>query len=601
MTKQNIVQEVQNDFLKRREERKHLEAKWLLNLNFLEGNQYSALNSQLEIVDYGRRYYWEERAVYNHIAPLIEARLAKFTRVNCAVNVRPASGEEDDVQSARLATKLLETTFADNDFYRLFAEANLWAEITGTVFYKVYWSAEKGGQVKLAVCPSYEIYPDNLGESRLQSLGSIIHAKAYPIKQIKDIWGQEVEPEEVSLMLKAPAHYLSNKTSFSGFRTDAVQKEGYAMVIERYEAPTRDYPDGRLIIVSGDKLLYEGTLPYLNGENGTRGYPFVKQVSFNSPCSFYGSSVIERLIPVQRAFNAVKNRKHEFLSRLSVGVLAVEEGSVDLDSLEEEGLAPGKVLTYRQGSTPPLLMSPGTVPQEFRDEEDRLLAEFKLISGVNDNVHTTSNAEATISGYALSLLIEQDYMRLSVTTESIRSAVKEVARHILRLYREFSTGERILKISGDNGEVELKAFRASSLKGDDIVMESDSTMVETPATRKSMVLELLKSGLLGDENGVISNRNRAKIVEMLGFGNWEHSRNDEEVHLRKATLENQELALSKKVSPDELDDHAIHIAEHVNSFVSGKLTLTDSAKRAFKEHVRKHKVLLKLSSTADES
>ena len=599
MNQQILVKDVQQDFNRRREERKHLEAKWLLNLNFLEGKQYSTLNSRLELVDYGKRYLWEERGVYNHIAPLIESRLAKFTRVNTAVNVRPASGENEDIQSAKLATKLLEATFLDNDFYKLSADANLWAEITGTVFYKVFWNAEKGGQVKIAVCPSYEIYPDNLSEPSLQALRSVIHAKAYPVSQIEDIWGKRVEPEEVNLMLSDGVRALSGKSGVTGFVTDAVKKEGYAMVIERYEAPSKDHPDGRLIIVSGDELLFEGSLPYLNGEGETRIFPFVKQVSLHSPCSFFGTSVIDRLIPVQRAFNAVKNRKHEYMSRLSMGVLAVEEGSIDLDGLEEEGLAPGRVITYRQGSTPPLLMSPGTVPQEFRDEEDRLLAEFKLISGVNDNVQMSSNAESTVSGYALSLLIEQDYMRLSVTTESIRSAVKEVARQILRLYREFSSGERIISIAGKMGKVELEAFKASTLRADDVVMESDSTMVETPATRKSMVLELLSSGLLGDENGKISNRNRQKIVEMLGFGNWEHSRADEEVHVKKATLENHDMSLGEAQKVDELDDHEIHVAEHVNAFVSGRDSLSEEAKKLLKEHVRRHRVLLKLSKQTE--
>lgn len=594
MKKTNLVEEVQLDFNRRREERKSLEAKWLLNLNFLEGNQYSELNSNLELVDYGKKYYWENREVYNHIAPIIESRLAKFTRVNLAVNVRPASGEDSDVQGARLATKLIESTFLDNNFFSLSAKANLWAEITGTVFYKVYWEEENGGQAKISVCPSYEIYPDSLEQNKMENLRSIIHARAYPVRQIEDIWGVKVEPEEISL-LSSNTFTESTKFNLSGFRSDRQSKEGYAMVIERYDAPSKDYPDGRFIIVSGDKLIYDGALPYVNGENGRRVFPFIKQVSLESPCSFFGTSVIERLIPVQRAYNAVKNRKHEFMSRLSSGVIAVEEGSVDLDSLEEEGLAPGKVITYRQGYNPPLLMSAGTVPQEFRDEEDRLLAEFKIISGVSDSAQISSAGEATVSGYALSLLLEQDYMRLSVTTESIRGAIKEVARHILRLFREFSEGERIVRIAGEGGAVELKAFKGSELKSDDIVLESDSTMVETPATRKSMVLELLKYGLLGDENGIISNRNRAKIVEMLGFGNWESARNDEEVHLKKCALENQELATGKTILPDELDDHDVHILEHTISFVSGRDTLSDQAKKAIKEHVRKHKILAKIT------
>ncbi|MBO7156418.1 MAG: hypothetical protein J6V83_03330, partial [Clostridia bacterium] len=178
--------------------------------------------------------------------------------------------------------------------------------------------------------------------------------------------------------------------------------------------------------------------------------------------------------------------------------------------------------------------------------------------------------------------------------------IKEVARQILRLYRQFSKGERIIRISGDNGSIELKSFVASELKGDDVIMESDSTMVETPATRKSMILELLNYGLLGDENGRISNRNRAKIVEMLGFGNWESARSDEEVHIKKATLENTELTKEERIKPDDVDAHQIHISEHVNALVSGRDTLSEKAKKQFAEHIRRHRVLIALEREANE-
>lgn len=595
MTKTDVITLVREEFLRRRDERKSLEAKWLLNLNFLKGNQYSCLNSRLELTPSAKQYFWESREVYNHIAPIIESRLAKFTRVNCAVNVRPSSSDDEDLKSATLATKLLESTFLDNDFYKKFALANLWAEVTGSVFYKVFWKGDGDGDVKISVCPSYEIYPDSLCVSDINSQSSIIHARAYPVGKIEDIWGVKVESEEISVV---GDNLLSESASGAVMPTERKKSDGYAMVLEYYESPSQEFPEGRLIIVSGDKLIHQGTLPYLNGEGGTRKYPFIKQTCIDTPCSFFASSVIERLIPVQRAYNAVKNRKHEYLQRLSVGVVAVEEGSVDVENLEEEGLAPGKIITYRQGSTPPIMMNPGSVPSEFRDEENRLLMEFKVISGVSDSADVSSKAEATVSGYALSLLIEQDYMRLSVTTESIRSAVKEVAKQTLRLYREYSRGDKMLRIAGRLGEVEIDAFRASELNSDDVVMESDSTMVETPATRKSMVLELLKAGLLGDENGVISNRNRTKIVEMLGFGNWEHARSDEEVHLKKASLENSQMAKGKKVNVDELDDHALHVIEHTNAFASGTSTLSDSAKKLIKEHVRRHRVLSKLGEEA---
>ena len=78
---EDIVEEVKKDFLNRQKERKTFEAQWQLNNNFLIGNQYCSINVLNEVEDYDKQYFWQEREVYNHIAPLIEARMAKLTRV----------------------------------------------------------------------------------------------------------------------------------------------------------------------------------------------------------------------------------------------------------------------------------------------------------------------------------------------------------------------------------------------------------------------------------------------------------------------------------------------------------------------------------------
>ncbi len=601
--KEDLAREVRADFDARREARKRIEAQWLLNVNFMLGNQYSVLDSRGELTETDKRYFWQEREVYNHIAPLIETRLAKFARVNCAVTVRPSSNDDADVNTARLSTKIIEATQQDNGFVKLFGDANYWAELTGTAFYKVIWDESEradgsiAGGVRIAVCPPYEIYPDSLSAQDMDACRSIIHAKAYPVAVIRDLWGTEVEAEDVSV-LNSDVDGESLKHGY-GARVSKEIKSDHAIVIERYELPDSVRKNGRLVIVAGNKVLYDGELPYVNAAEGKRGYPFVRQVALEQPASFYGRSIIERLIPVQRAYNAVKNRKHEFMNRLSAGVLAVEEGSVDTEQLEEEGLAPGKVVIYRQGSNPPVVMSAGTVPGEFRDEEDRLLSEFQSISGISNLLNVSGATLSAISGYALSLLLEQDYSRLSVTTESIRAAVKEVCRKILRLYKQFVDSERLIRISGDNGEVEVVAFRGSGLTSEDIVMESNSEMVETPATRKNMVLELLKYGLLSDENGKISNRNRAKIVEMLGFGNWEAAKSREEMHVRKAEIENLDMSEGKKCEVEAVDDHELHVEEHTSCLVSGRDTLSDKSKKLINEHIRRHKVIARLALAAD--
>lgn len=582
MEAKDLVNEVRSDFEERRNRRRSQESKWKLNIKFMSGKQNVFLDPGGDVVDERR-----EKEVYNHIAPIIETRLAKFARVNCAVNVRPAGADEKDVNAAKLSAKIIDATLTDNNFTALSGEANYWAELTGTAFYKVVWDDAAG--VKIAVCPPQEIYPDDLEAPSVSALRSIIHAKIYPVEAIYELWGVEAEPEDVDVY---------------GLEGDPVKvakdenRSGYALVLERYSAPSKDEPNGRLTIVAGDKLVYDGELPYINATGEKRGFPFIRQCALNSPGSFFGTSLIERLIPVQRAYNAVKNRKHEFMARLSGGVYAVEDGAVDVESLEEEGFYPGRVVVYRQGSQPPVPMNPGSVPAEFRDEEDRLLEEFRRISGVSNILNISGTGLTSMSGYALSLLLEQENARMTVTTESIRAAVKEVSRHILRLYKQFADKKRLVVISGDSGAVEAVAFIGSELGGDDVVQETDSEMVESPATRKNMVLELMRYGLLSDENGMISNRNRAKIVEMLGFGNWEAAKNSEEVHLKKAERENAEMAAGNAVEPSELDEHDLHISEH-SAYAAGA-DVTAETLAAIEKHVRRHKILLSLSQQAAE-
>ena len=108
-------------------------------------------------------------------------------------------------------------------------------------------------------------------------------------------------------------------------------------------------------------------------------YPFLTEEHLDN--LFYAKDgIVETLIPIQRAYNALMNRKQEFLARYSQGVLLVEDGSVDLDNLQDEGLSPGKVLVYRQGSTPPTLLPQSFEPYEVLSKEcDRVRKEFEYM------------------------------------------------------------------------------------------------------------------------------------------------------------------------------------------------------------------------------
>ncbi len=86
-----LAEEVEKDFLKRREERRFIERGWLLNMNFVNGSQYCDLDARGELAEEKKEFYWQERRVFNHIAPVIDSRLSKLSRIRPALTVRAAS------------------------------------------------------------------------------------------------------------------------------------------------------------------------------------------------------------------------------------------------------------------------------------------------------------------------------------------------------------------------------------------------------------------------------------------------------------------------------------------------------------------------------
>ena len=94
---------------------------------------------------------------------------------------------------------------------------------------------------------------------------------------------------------------------------------------------------------------------------------------------FGENGMVAQMVPIQKAYNDVTNRMVEITNQLAMPVLACEDGSVDLDSLEEEGLAPGKVLVYRQGANKPDTIKSVCTKEAFDfmlTEQERLLSDM---------------------------------------------------------------------------------------------------------------------------------------------------------------------------------------------------------------------------------
>lgn len=610
---EELVKSVLKDFEIRQLERKSFESTWQLNINFFLGNQYCFISPAGDIVDSGKQYFWQEKEVYNHIANIIELRQSKLSRVRPSLTVVPFSDDERDIACAKTSKMILKAVSHNINISKILAKGTMWSEICGTVFYKIDWNNNLGktigvnalgnpikeGDVEVSVVSPFEIYPDSSTYNNVEDCMSIIYARSFHKDMVKNIWGVDVEGKDIDVF-SLDNLSICGGLGYSSYANSMAKKvkKDQVIVIEKYEKPTIEFPNGRLIIIAGDKLIYNGELPYINKAEGKRGFPFIRQMSIPTPNCFWGTSIIERCIPIQRAFNAVKNRKHEFINRLTMGILSVEDGSVDIENLEEEGLSPGKVLIYRQGANGPKLLSSESLPIDFKNEEDALLSEFTNVSGVSDMLNQSSLLHGNMSGIALQLMIEQDDIKLSTSSEEIRYSAKEIAKQILRLYKQYAKLPHTSRIVGDNGTIELFYWSASDINSEEVIFETENEINETLAQKRSMIFELLNSGLLADENGKISNAMRTKILEQLGFGIWESTQDIKALQVKSASKENLKLLTSNSIdNPREIDDHDIHIAEHI-SFMLGSEFEKNKLKNPIienmlLEHIKKHKSLKK--------
>ena len=139
--------------------------------------------------------------------------------------------------------------------------------------------------------------------------------------------------------------------------------------------------------------------------------------------------------------------------------------------------------------------------------------------------------------------------------------------------------------------IELLYFTASDVTCDDVVCDSGSEISTTPAAKQNMLFDLLKSGLLYDENGKLDATTRYKILSVLGYGGWEQLKDEESLHYNRAERENAAAAAGENPQVSEIDDHDAHVQVHTRFLLSAQMQNNPDAALEEKiiRHIREHK------------
>jgi hypothetical protein len=574
-TDDEAVKYVDDEFRRRQKDKRNYELQWMLNINFLNDNQYCDINTASgALYQQDRAYDWQEMEVYNQIAVIYDTRLAKLKKTRPIPFVRPVGNEVKDVAAAKSSKAILKGLDSNLEMNTRRAMVTAWSEITGCCFVRHRWDTELGsligrdeqgevyeGDIDKDIWNSFEVFPDSSFANGIEGCKSLIFARPMSIEEIWDKWNVQVSGRKVDVFTLDRANIgggLTYNTTNNRFTITTVENQ--EIVKELMLLPCRKFPQGLNITVAGGKLLDLKPFIYRVGNNGKYGFPVEMQVCIERPGFFWPVSIIERIIPLQRAYNAVRNRKNEVLNRKSIGNLAVEDdGNVDVEELETEGLYPGKIHLYARGAHAPVFIQNSDSTGDFEIAEKSLREEFAMISGVSPFSSQSLPPTGVISGDAMERLNEADDSRLSLTKENIHAAAIRGWKIDLRIYRQFAKGPRLLRYVGENNQVDLIEWYASDLTSDDIIIDNEDELSQTPAQRRNIIIQLMQYKLFSTD---IDPKTRNKIIEMMKLGNWEDVDDIEDLHAAKARRENKLVIEGTLPNFKEYDIHELHIQEH---------------------------------------
>lgn len=616
--KEEIIKKVMDDLEQRRTERSALERQWTLNANFLIGNQYCDINpyrgdiEQLEPV-----YDWLEREAFNQIAPLIETRIANLKKINYMMKVKPATNELDDYSKAEVSTSILQHTQKVSDFESKKNTMIYWNELCGNCFWLSWWDKDAGeryatetvcetdeegnttcrevayhqGDIEYGLITPYEVYPESVFKQTVEAQRSIILEQVKTVEEIRDLYGIKVEGTNVDTFELTPVAsgggfgYENTVVTVGHRKMDNAQK-----VITYFERPSKYRPGGKMIIIVGDtELVYYGDLPYGR-------IPLVQSVCREVAGQFFGKSVIEDLIPRQRAYNGCLNRIHEYIKRIAIGNLAVQEGTIDIEEYEENGLAPGAILVYREGASPPIPLPNGTLPSEIMTERYNLKTDMEYVAGTSQLMVNGATPSGVTSGTAISNLMEIDNTRLSLTGDHIRNSIRKLAILWLEIYKRYATTRRVVQYVGSNNIGKALVWSNEDINSYDVEYVTENELMMSEDMQKQRFFDAYNMGLFTDNDGRIPERVKQRALEFMKVGNYSDIMNLNLLQMQVAQREN--VFFENGVLPEvsEFDEHEIHIEEHLRYVLQMDFHILKMKKpeyaSALENHIKEHKQII---------
>ncbi len=624
---QERISYVRERYNRWRQDRQPHERQWFLNAAFASAQQNVkwAQTNPNRLTTPTDAPMDRVRLVSNHILPKLRARRSKFIKNRPTWLVIPASPDQDDKMNARASQKALDYQWRRLHLELAHMDAIMWAEVCGRGFWWIYWNptakarvrttnpqtgqsevqeALNAGDIGLEVGSPFELLVSDNSQIHIGNQPEIIRCKMRVVSEVKARYPDHapyIQPSDLDCEVFRYERQISSLSAAGYGGTSALPSKekgdlDKTLVLELFQRPTADYPKGRHTVVAGEVLLKdEPELPY-GFDDMANPFPVVEFVDMPLAGRYCNTTLVEQLISLQREFNLLKSKLSTHVRKNADAKLMVAAQQQVVEGALSDAMSEQVTYVARPSVSPPYYLVPPPISQDVWRLTDLILKEFEDISQIFPA--SEGKVGTAASGFQTNLLQEAaDAVHLpDVRLHEL--AIEDAAYKIRRLMKLGYTIPRLITAIGKDYEPDVIEFSANEIdEYADIVVESGSALPQTRYARIDSVMNMFKSGILGDPtDGDV----RRRALSMMEMGTVEEVYDFSRRDIDRARVENAQFAAGGSPQPPVFfDNHKLHYEIHCDDMKTvGAERRSDQEQRERIAHVIKHAEFMNPQSAA---
>ena len=534
------------------------------------------------------------QATVNRLWPNTRTIISTLMQRELSFEVPPNAADDSHMRGARLSETIARAVHHDHN----------WENIRENMYYAVW----KGGTAAMCVDwdeTSVEILSDDtqgtspLGEGDTyeewlnitqfvvepgvrepEKARYWIKAVALPPTEVKAMfpgeWDEDEMPPADATAGLAPFHRKLMSYDRGG-DSDLID---LTLVMTYYERPNNESPEGRVVRVVDQKVVFESEWPF----------PFKNKLNLVvvretlRENRWTGDTVLSAARPIQTLLNVSWSSIAEHMKLAGNARLLVPMSSIEMmQSLTD---MPGEIVPFNDSAQiKPKYLSPPQMPGWWIQQPDKLASEIDDIMGVHDI--SRGSAPANIeSGFGLTILAEKDNTPVNRLTKEASGAFGRLMSLVLEIYEDKTMKgakrQSTVSIPG-NAPIDVR-WSGKDLRGQTTArVLQDAILPRSRAAQMEMAKDMLASGLIETVTDFIAIADLPGSRDILAVTSPDVDR---------ARRENSHFGVGRQALPYPWDKHDVHIAEHNKYRKTIDFDMLDEEeKKMIAEHIKAHEVL----------